>query len=227
MIARLPPRLRSRPDVDDPAATGLAQPREVAAHGYDRQHHAPFRCRRVARTSLHRRAPDRRSRSLRSPVIAGTQQHRVPPPFGPAANGRIYFDVGGSLVATNSDGSGRQTLGVGIAASGPFVSPEASRSRSSARIPRRSRARASWSPTRTDRMPTRSPATCCLARPTFNPSWSPDSTRIVFGADNRAISCCSSRTPMARVRASSATATRTGAQTRSGRPSGDWIAFIA
>ncbi|HYC07517.1 MAG TPA: hypothetical protein VEG29_06295 [Candidatus Binatia bacterium] len=35
-------------------------------------------------------------------LLAGA--HRVPPPFGPAANGRVFFDASGSIVSTMPDG---------------------------------------------------------------------------------------------------------------------------
>ena len=59
-------------------------------------------------------------------LLAGA--HRVPPPFGTAANGRIYFDVNGAIVSTKSDGSDRRSLDIhlpGVAT--PIASPTAAR----------------------------------------------------------------------------------------------------
>ena len=60
-------------------------------------------------------------------LYAGSQRHRVPSPFGPAANGQLYFDVDGTVVATNPDGSGRRIVDVGVPASGPYLSPDGTR----------------------------------------------------------------------------------------------------
>ena len=46
-------------------------------------------------------------------LFAGTRPHRLPPPFGPAANGRIYFDVdGGSSGPTLTGPTGRRSTSV-------------------------------------------------------------------------------------------------------------------
>ncbi len=50
---------------------------------------------------------------------------RLPPPFGPAANGRIFFDVNGAIVSTKPDGSDRRSLDIqlpGVAT--PVASPD-------------------------------------------------------------------------------------------------------
>ena len=89
-----------------PAATGLAQPREVAAQWTTT--HQPARLLAAARVAKYALTAALLLIVAVAALVlfAGPGAHRVPPPFGPAANGRIYFDVNGAIVTTNSDGSG-------------------------------------------------------------------------------------------------------------------------
>ncbi len=119
-------------------------------------------------------------------LYAGSQRHRVPSPFGPAANGQLYFDVDGTIVATNPDGSGRHTIDVGVPAAGPYVSPDGSRI-----------AFVADDATNVigDRMLVADPDGAnqhtisgdlsIALDPAFNPTWSPDSSQLAFGAYGR------------------------------------------
>lgn len=116
-------------------------------------------------------------------LYAGAQRHRVPAPFGPAANGRIYFDVDGAIVTANPDGSGRQTIEVGMLASAPYLSPDGTKL-----------AFVSVDPTNVDRdtfvvadadgsNPHKISGDLNLdIDPAFNPTWSPDGTRLAFAS---------------------------------------------
>jgi Tol biopolymer transport system component len=48
--------------------------------------------------------------ALGAALVAGSRQPRIPPPFGPAANGRLFFDSRGTIVSVNVDGSDRRVL---------------------------------------------------------------------------------------------------------------------
>jgi Tol biopolymer transport system component len=58
-------------------------------------------------------------------LAVGSRQPRVPPPFGPAENGRIvWVDAAGSIVAADADGSNEVTLVVGPSLDRPMFSPD-------------------------------------------------------------------------------------------------------
>jgi Tol biopolymer transport system component len=60
-------------------------------------------------------------------VVVGSQR-RLPPPFGPAANGRVAFDADGAIVVVNADGTDRRVLDLGSrSTSGPIFSPDGAR----------------------------------------------------------------------------------------------------
>lgn len=60
--------------------------------------------------------------------VAGTLQHRVPPPFGPAANGALYYSVNGDLMAADSPTSSpRKILGGDTVDMGVLLSPDGRR----------------------------------------------------------------------------------------------------
>lgn len=61
-------------------------------------------------------------------LAAGSLRQRVPPPFGPAANGAIYYSVDGDLMTADSPtGIPRTILGGNTDDSGPLLSPDGTR----------------------------------------------------------------------------------------------------
>jgi Tol biopolymer transport system component len=61
-------------------------------------------------------------------VVAGSLRQRVPPPFGPAANGTVYFSVNGDLMAADSPtGTPRKILAGDTVDNGPLLSPDGTR----------------------------------------------------------------------------------------------------
>ena len=58
-------------------------------------------------------------------LVAGSLRQRVPPPFGPAANGTVYFSVNGDLMAADSPtGTPRKILAGDTVDNGPLLSPD-------------------------------------------------------------------------------------------------------
>jgi Tol biopolymer transport system component len=66
--------------------------------------------------------------ALAALAFVGSQQRRLPPPFGPAANGLVAFDADGSLVLASADGTERTAIiGTPPAVKGPIFSPDGTR----------------------------------------------------------------------------------------------------
>jgi Tol biopolymer transport system component len=60
--------------------------------------------------------------------VAGSLRQRVPPPFGPAANGAVYFSKNGDLmVADSPTAAPRKILGGNTVDNGPLLSPDGTR----------------------------------------------------------------------------------------------------
>ena len=58
-------------------------------------------------------------------VLLGGSQRRVPPPFGPAANGSIVYDTNGTIETVNQAGSGGRTIVASVPnAAAPVFSPD-------------------------------------------------------------------------------------------------------
>ena len=161
-------------------------------------------------------------------LFAGSQRHRVPAPFGPAANGLIYFDVDGKIITAKPDGTGRQTIDLGGDASAPYLSPDGTKFAFVLTDPlqvagdtmRVADADGSHQLTVSGHV-------SLDLDPTFNPTWSPDSTRLAFAsfsegrsqlfvanADGSGIKAIGDRDVWAR-------------QNPEWSPSGDWIAYMA
>ena len=116
-------------------------------------------------------------------LYAGSQRHRVPSPFGPAANGQLYFDVDGTVVATNPDGSGRRIVDVGVRASGPYLSPDGTRMAFVALYPENGfRERVLVADSDGSSSHVISGDLSLDIDPTINPTWSPDGSQLAFGA---------------------------------------------
>ena len=61
-------------------------------------------------------------------VVAGSLRQRVPPPFGPAANGAVYFSVNGDLMAADSPiATPRKILAGDTVDNGALLSPDGTR----------------------------------------------------------------------------------------------------
>ena len=116
-------------------------------------------------------------------LYAGTQRHRVPAPFGPAANGRIYFDADGKIVTANADGTDRRTIDLGGNASAPFLSPDGTKFAFVAVRPTVVAGGSVMVADADGSHPRKVSGDLRLdIDPTNNPSWSPDSSKLVFGA---------------------------------------------
>ncbi len=117
-------------------------------------------------------------------LFAGSQRHRVPAPFGPAANGRIYFDVDGAIVTTNADGSGRQTINVGVpAASAPYMSPDGTKFMFISVDPTTVAGGSVFVADADGSHPRKISGALALdIDPMFNPTWSPDGSQVAFSA---------------------------------------------
>ena len=60
--------------------------------------------------------------------VAGSLRHRVPPPFGPAANGAVYYSVNGDLMVADSPiATPRTILGGDTFDNGALLSPDGTR----------------------------------------------------------------------------------------------------
>ena len=161
-------------------------------------------------------------------LYAGTQHQRVPPPFGPASNGRIYFDVDGSIVTANLDGSERRTIDLGVPASGPLVSPDGTKVAFFSDDPSTVGGGSLWVADADGSHPRDVTGDQRLVvDPTSNPSWSPDGTQIVLGASR------AGNDELFIVNTDGSGAQALGEPNVYGRanpewsPSGQWIAFIA
>ncbi|HEY6570739.1 MAG TPA: hypothetical protein VIZ22_10630 [Candidatus Limnocylindrales bacterium] len=162
-------------------------------------------------------------------LYAGSQRPRVPAPFGPATNGRIYFDVDGAIVVTNADGSGRQTLDIGIAASGPYLSPDGT-SLAFVSVDPVDMAGDTIVVAGADGSNARPIAGADLRLdidPAFNPTWSPDGAELAFGAfHDGAFKLFVAKADGSGVRALG-DRDLYGRQNPEWSTSGDWIAFMA
>ena len=221
-----------RPDVGDPAAAGLAQPREVAARGRRPSTRAPTRFHRSLRyapagRASHRPRAHRLSRCTRDRSATVCRRH-----FGPAANGRHLLrrrrrnrgDQPRRHRAADDRRRRARRIGAvreprtapGIA----FVAP----------IRRTSPATAYWSPTRSASDPHAISGDLRLdIDPTFNPTWSPDGRQLAFARiPRRLLTSCSLRNADGSGRSGGrTTATSTRARTPEWSTTGDWIAFMA
>jgi len=122
-------------------------------------------------------------------VIAGTSQRRLPAPFGPAANGDVYFDVDGQIVAVNAANGNRRAIDVGMPnASGPYLSPDGTKFSFVTVDPAMVASSAFWVADKDGTHPRKLSGDLRMdIDPAFNPTWSPDSTQIVFGAVHEAV----------------------------------------
>ena len=152
-------------------------------------------------------------------LFAGTRPHRLPPPFGPAANGRIYFDVDGRIVRANADGCDRQTIGLGGNASARYPSsPDGTKfayvTVDPTQVAGSSVMVADADGSNAHKVSGDLPV---VIDPTNSPTWSPDGTQLAFGAFHEGYDRSLSPTPTVPACAPSATATPTAVRTRSGR----------
>jgi len=117
-------------------------------------------------------------------LVASSQHRRAAPLLGPAANGRIYFDSAGAIVSANDDGSARQTLDLGLAnAASPDLGPDGTTFAFSTSNPLMVADTAMWVADSEGSHVRRISGDLHLdIDPTINPTWSPDSTKLAFGA---------------------------------------------
>lgn len=117
-------------------------------------------------------------------VLYAGQQRSVPAPFGPAANGRIFFDGGGVIRSADPDGRDIRTLAVSsLPASAPYLSPDGTMFAFVINDPTSATGDAQWI-AGVDGSHARkiSGDGSMVIDPAFNPTWSPDSTQLAFGA---------------------------------------------
>ena len=122
--------------------------------------------------------------ALAALVLYAGQRHTVPAPFGPAANGRIYFDLNGKIVSTNAAGRDLQTLTVStLPASAPYLSPDGTTFAFVVTDPSQVAGDSQWvadlDGSHARRISGDGPMDI---DPAFNPTWSPDSRQLAFGA---------------------------------------------
>jgi Tol biopolymer transport system component len=171
-------------------------------------------------------------------LYAGSQQRRLPPPFGPAANGQIYFDADGAIVVTESDGTGRHTIDVGVPAAGPSLSLDGTKFMFVAVNPSEVAGDRVYIANADGSNPHLISGDLPLdIDPGFSPSWSPDGSRIVFGAYSQgsnqlfvAETDGSGVRPLGDPNAFGTDRTWNasyGRQNPKWSTTGDWIAFIA
>ena len=113
-------------------------------------------------------------------VLLGGTQHRVPAPFGPAANGSIVYDTNGTIAVVNQAGSGTRTLIESVPhAAAPLFSPDGQHI-------------AFWGDDSPDSLYVADPDGLNIRKITGNlwistdksPAWSPDSGHIVLSTES-------------------------------------------
>jgi dipeptidyl aminopeptidase/acylaminoacyl peptidase len=119
-------------------------------------------------------------------LAAGSRQPRLPaPPFGPAGNGRVFFDSAGSIVSANHDGSDRRMLVAAgtTRAMTPSVSPDGQLVAYLTTDPTQTDGDGVWVIHADGGQPVRiSGDLRATVDPRSPPAWAPDSARVVFAA---------------------------------------------
>jgi Tol biopolymer transport system component len=165
-------------------------------------------------------------------VLFGGSQHRVPAPFGPAANGSLVYDTNGTILIADQAGSNVRTLVGSVAnAAAPLFSPDGLHL-------------AFWGNDSPDTLylanadglnPRRLVENLWISTDK-SPTWSPDSTRLMFstesGPDRRdehlvVVDIASGRAVTIELSARGGARPRARLLLPAWSPDGNWISFVA